>query len=248
MCRHLAYVGRPVELASVLLDKPHALVTQVDQPRCQLPGVTNRDGWGIAWRHAGAWAHRRSTVPFSADHDGQAGVRAISSPAFVAAIRRASPGAALTESGNAPFVDGEWAFSLNGFVGGFFEGAGEILRDRLPADRRAALAGDADTEVLFALVLDRLQRGADPAAALVDVVEQSLEAAAGQPSRLNLLLADGEAVWATRWSNSLFTRRTADGDLTVASEPWDDHPSWSEVADRSVVSASSTSVVVGALA
>ena len=235
-------------MASVLLDSPHALVTQVDSPRCQLPGVTNRDGWGIAWRHGDGWSQRRSTIPFSADHDGQAGLRTISTASFVAAIRRASPGAALTESGNAPFVSGRWAFSLNGFVGGFFEGADEVLREQLTTARREVLAGDADSEVLFGLVLDRIDRGADPAAALEAVVAAGLDAAGARPSRLNLLLSDGATIWATRWSNSLFSRRTAEGDVAVASEPWDDDPSWVEVPDGSILTATPVSVAVEPLA
>lgn len=237
MCRHIAYVGRPVSVARMLLEEPHGLVTQVDSPRCQLPGVANRDGWGIAWRHGDEWQQRRSTIPFSADHDGQAGLTTLTTPAFMAAIRRASPGASLTVSGNAPFVEGRWAFSLNGFVGGFFEGAGEQLRAQLSPERNAALAGDADTEVLFGLVLDRLDEGDrdDPAAALEAVRDLALDAAGKQPSRLNLLLGDGSALWATRWSNSLFTARTAEGDVVVASEPFDDDPVWHEVPDRSVL-------------
>lgn len=230
MCRHVAWVGGPVEPAAVLLDAPHALVTQVEAPRCQRPGVTNRDGWGIAWLDGGGWRQRRRTVPFDADHEGHAALRALTTGAFVAAIRRASPGAALHASGNAPFVDGAWAFSLNGFVGGFFEGAGDVLRAALPADRRDALAGDADTEVLFGLVLERLAAGADPAAALEAVRDLALAAAGDRPSRLNLLLCDGRAIWATRWANSLFTRPGV-----VASEPWDDDPAWREVPDRSVI-------------
>jgi gamma-glutamyl hercynylcysteine S-oxide hydrolase len=248
VCRHLAYVGLPVAVGSLLLDAPHALVTQVDQPRCQLPGVTNRDGWGVAWRHGDEWALRRSTIPFSADHEGQAGLRTLVAPSIVAAIRRASPGAALTEAGNAPFVEGRWAFSLNGFVGGFFEGARDDLRAELTPARRDRLAGDADSEVLFGLVLDRIDGGHDPAAALGAVVDASVAAAGDQPSRLNLLLSDGVTIWASRWSNSLFTRRSAAGDVAVASEPWDDDPSWTEVPDRSVVTATPTAVAAVPLA
>lgn len=258
MCRHLAYVGRPTDVVSLLLDEAHALVTQVDSPRCQLPGVTNRDGWGIAWRpgdidNADGWWLQRSTIPLSEDHDGQAGLKRIVAPAFMAAIRRASPGASLTESGNAPFVDddGRWAFSLNGFVGGYFDGAREPLLADLSAARRDALEGDADTEVLFGLVLDRIDAGLDPAAALAAVVAAGADAAGDRPSRLNLLLSDGSTIWATRWSNSLFVRQTGSAggaDVVVASEPSGDDEAWTEVPDRSVVVATPNEVRVTPLA
>jgi glutamine amidotransferase len=248
MCRHLAYVGAPVAAARLLLDAPHALVTQVDHPRCQLPGITNRDGWGLAWRQGDAWLRHRSTIPFSVDHEGQARVTAIEAGAVVAAVRRASPGLALVETGNAPFVSGPWAFSLNGFVGGFTAGARDPLLDALSPGRHGEVAGDTDSELLLGLVLDALDRDLDPAASLRAAVLTALEAAGAEPSRLNLLLSDGERIWATRWSNSLFHRRWADASVVVASEPWDDDQAWVEAPDRSLVVASRTGVQVEPLA
>ena len=80
----------------------------------------------------------------------------------------ASPGASLVDTGNAPFVAGRWSFSLNGIVYGFRDGVGDALRARVRADRLASgIVGDADTEVLFALVLQRpRRRGRDPSDAL----------------------------------------------------------------------------------
>ena len=85
--------------------------------------------------------------------------------------------------------------------------------------------------MLFALVLDRLDAGStrrrrSPRRA------SGPSSAAEEPSRLNLLLADGASIWATRRGNSLFAART-DGGVAVASEPWDDDPAWSEVPDGS---------------
>jgi glutamine amidotransferase len=249
VCRHLAYVGPRVFASSLVLSPPHSLVTQVDQPRCQLPGITNRDGWGIAWRDGDDhWSRHRSAIPFSEDHDGQSLVDRVESGAVVAAVRRASPGLALVESGNAPFVSGPWAFSLNGFVGGFSSGAREPLVGAVSSARRDALAGDTDSEVLFALVLDAIDGGSDPESSLRDTVQRALDAAGPEPSRLNLLLSDGTGIWATRWSNSLFHHRAGDEAVAVASEPWDGDPAWCEVPDRSVVTASTKEVRVRPLA
>lgn len=233
MCRHVAYAGDPVRLSDLLLDPPHALVHQVRAPRCQLPGVTNEDGWGVAWWDAaGVLYQHRSTTPLPDDAGGQALLRETTAGAFVAAVRRATPGAALDTSGNAPFVAGGFAFSLNGFVGGWFDaGSADRFRSVVSPDRAAALAGDTDSEVLFAALLDRLDAGDDPQAALGAVTGAALEAAApsGRPSRLNLLLADGERIWASRYANSLFTRPGV-----VASEPWDDG-NWVEVAEQTII-------------
>jgi glutamine amidotransferase len=253
VCRHLAIAAGgplpPIELSAVLLDAPHALVTQVDHPRCQDPGVTNCDGWGVAWHVGGSWRQYRSIAPLSEDTAARRVVADVRSSAVLAAIRRASPGLALAETGNAPFVDGPWAFSLNGFVGGFADGpAAGPLRAALAPERRGALSGDTDTEVLFGLLLDRLDGGDEPGAALAKVVGLALEAADGQVSRLNLLLTDGAGIWATRWNNSLFHRRLEGGALVVASEPWDDADGWTPVEQGSLVRATDGKVIVEVLA
>ena len=246
MCRHVASTGWSVRVSDVLLDAPHALTKQVRTPRHQLPGVTNEDGWGLAWWEGTTLRHHRSTMPLTDDHDGHALARAVATGPFIAAVRRASPGSALVETGNAPFVGDGLAFSLNGFVGGFHHHAGAALRGAM--GRHHDLAGDTDTEVLFALVRDRLDAGSDPPTALAAAVERALEVAGDQPSRLNLLLTDGAGIWATRRSNSLFTLRRADGSVAVASEPWDDDPAWAEVPDFSIVTATTAGVEVGAMA
>jgi predicted glutamine amidotransferase len=246
MCRHLAYVGPALPLAVPMLDAPHALVRQVRTPRHQLPGVVNEDGWGMAWWEGTAIRRHRSTIPLPDDHDGHALVRAVHAGAFVAAVRRATPGSALVETGNAPFVADGLVFSLNGFVGGFHSGAaGGVLRGAL--GRHHDVDGDTDSEVLFALVRDRVDAGADAPTALAAVVERALDAADG-PSNLNLLLSDGQTVWATRRGNSLFSLRHPDGSRAVASEPWDDDPAWVEVPDGSVLAATAATVEVADLA
>ena len=41
MCRHLAYLGPPVTLRSVLIDPPHGLYRQSWEPRRQRHGTMN---------------------------------------------------------------------------------------------------------------------------------------------------------------------------------------------------------------
>jgi glutamine amidotransferase len=49
MCRHLAYLGPPVTLRSVLIDPPHGLYRQAWAPRRQRYGTVNADGFGVGW-------------------------------------------------------------------------------------------------------------------------------------------------------------------------------------------------------
>lgn len=50
MCRHLAYLGPPVTLASLALDPPHSLYRQSWAPTdMRAGGTVNADGFGLGW-------------------------------------------------------------------------------------------------------------------------------------------------------------------------------------------------------
>lgn len=234
MCRHLAYLGPPITLRSLLFDAPHSLCEQSARPWHQPPGRVNKDGWGVAWFGPDGTIDDRSYRTTTAMWDDTAFADGnVESGAFVAAARLASPGASLDPTGNAPFRSDGWLFSLNGYVKDYRDGVEHELRAALSGRRRDAIVGDADTEVIFALVLDRLDRGAAPAAALAGVVKH---VAAITEAKLNLLLTDGRAIHGTRFGNSLFTRAS-----TIVSEPLDDAGDWREIPEGSLVLATASS-------
>jgi len=216
-------------LGEPLFHAPHSLARQAEHPRLQVGGDTNPDGWGVAWysRARERPDRYRTITPVWDDAAFAARAATIRSPAFLAAARLASPGATIVDSGNAPFVSGRWSFSLNGIVDGFGAGVDAVLRARLDAARVAAIVSDADTEVLFALVLQRLEAGEDPVRALAAVIGSVTALTTG---RLNLLLTDGHDLYGTRYGNSLFRRGTA-----LASEPTDDDPAWEEIGDECLI-------------
>jgi glutamine amidotransferase len=231
MCRHLAALGDPAA-GHLLFDASHALRDQARTPRHQPVGRTNPDGWGVAWypraAPTGTTPERYRTVTsIWDDHEFVATARAIECRTLIAAARLASPGLVLATTSNAPFVSGRWAFSLNGYVDGFGIDIGGALRAEITPERAATLQSDTDSEVLFALVLDHLDRGETPADALGAVMHHVTGITSG---RINLLLTDGDAVYATRWGNSLYTRGTV-----VASEPLDDGNDWIRVPDHALV-------------
>lgn len=240
MCRHLAYLGPPRSLASLLYEPPQSLEQQSWRPRRQREGAMNADGWGVGWWEPAVRdepARYRSAAPMWTDRSFRSVAEVVHAGAITAAVRSATPPSPIVDTGNAPFSAGPWLFSLNGFVTGFRGPVGEELRRLVSGPRAVAIEGTTDSEVLFALVLDALADGAAPVEALAAVTALVLERTEG---KLNLLLSDGRTIAASASGNSLFTivdAGLAAGGVLVASEPLDDHPAWTEVPQGTIVEA-----------
>jgi gamma-glutamyl hercynylcysteine S-oxide hydrolase len=237
MCRHLAYVGPPVTLEKLIVKPKHSLLQQSFAPRYQTHGTINADGFGVGWYDRDKRvepARYRTTRQIWADLSFASIAGLVSSNAVLAAVRSASPGMPVEETSTPPFTEGPWLFSHNGFVPGFRSGVGRELRRKVSETRAHGILGATDSELLFALALDRLDAGTPPADALVSVVDLVEEVTT---ARLNLLLTDGERIAATACRNSLFVfdDRQLTGAVVVASEPYDDDAGWEVVKDGSVV-------------
>jgi glutamine amidotransferase len=234
MCRHLAYLGPPVPLRTLLLDPPHSLVRQSWAPRRQVRVRMNADGFGVGWYvegEAGPARYRRA-VPAWTDQNLVELSRAVRTGAALATVRSATSGFPVHEGACAPFRSGPWLFSHNGRLFDWPD-AVERLAGGLP---RASLARQdtlIDSTLLWALVLDRLEHGEDPATAVAEV---TAEACAGAGGRVNLLLLDGSRIVATAAGDTL-SYRVGDGSVVVASEPHDDEDGWVDVPDGSVLDA-----------
>lgn len=238
MCRHLAYLGPPVDLASLLLTPPHSLLRQSWAPSDMRGGGTvNADGYGVGWWPAagGPLVRYRRAVPMWSDSAFGPLAASTRSGAVLAAVRSATPGLPVVETAAAPFTDGRWLFSLNGRIAGW-PGSVSELATGLPVTDMLTMDAPTDSALLFALVADRLRRGVVPPAALADVVASVERAAPG--SRLNLLLTDGTTVVASTLTHALSVRAES-GAVTVASEPTDADPAWRPVPDRHLVTATS---------
>jgi glutamine amidotransferase len=176
----------------------------------------------------GSPARYRSDRPIWADPGFAALAAVTSAPAVLAAVRSATPGLPVTATAAAPFADGRWLFSHNGVIRGWPDTVAGLAAE-LPVRDLLTLDAPTDSALLWALVRHGLRAGADPAAVLAGVVRAVETAAPG--SRLNLLLTDGSAVWATTWTHGLSVRAGA-GAVTVASEPSDAAAGWAAVPDR----------------
>jgi glutamine amidotransferase len=231
VCRHLAFLGPPRPVRDLVFDAPHALVHQGRAPREMVVAKDNPDGWGIAWWSPGAMEprHYRTTTVMWEDAAFTAGDE--KAVALLAAVRKASPHTTLDAVNNAPFVAdsrvGPLAFSLNGHA--FHASCEARVRDALAPD--TPLAGDTDSEVLFALVRERIAAGRTPAEALAAVHHVI---APSDAVYVNLLLVTPDQIVATTWQHTLYVRSGA-GATTVASEALDADPTWRRVPDASLL-------------
>jgi glutamine amidotransferase len=229
MCRHLAWLGAPRTVSSLVLEPDLGLLRQSYQPRRQTHGLMNADGWGVGLLVPGRsepvrW---RSSRPLWSDSSFASVAPVLSAGCVLAAVRSATPGMPSDERASAPFTDGRWLLSHNG----------RVDRNVLPAYREAESV--CDSAVLAAHVLAEMTaRGPDHLAAIVrEVADLDAEA------RLSLLLTDGGRILATTWGDPVSYLVEEDG-VVVASEPWDEYDRWVDVPDRHLLEATPEGVAV----
>ncbi len=241
MCRHLAYLGPPRDLATLLLDPPHSLLRQSYAPADMRGGGTvNADGFGAGWYPDGVTTpiRYRRAMPIWTDPTFPTLAREVRSGAVLGAVRSATVGMPVVETACAPFATGRWLFSHNGWVAGWPDSV-VALATRLPVTDLLTLEAPTDSALLWALVRRRLAGGDSPGRALGVVSAQVLAVAPG--SRLNLLVTDGTMLAATAVHHALAVR-VGDGAVLVCSEPTDRLPGWAPVPDGHLLTATPSTV------
>ncbi len=128
MCRHLAYLGPPVSLRSLLTDPPHSLYRQSWAPRRQRHGTVNADGFGVGWYADGdpVPARYRRGGPIWADLSLPDIARVTRSGAVLAAHRSATPATRDGDKAAPRVADDRWLFRHNGSIGVWAESAARL--------------------------------------------------------------------------------------------------------------------------
>jgi gamma-glutamyl hercynylcysteine S-oxide hydrolase len=259
MCRMVAYLGGPeVTLSSVVLEPEHSLLVQSYAPKEMMSGVVNADGFGAGWY--APWSGNepalyRSDRPLWSERSFASIAPRIRSRTVFAAVRSATPGLPVEESGTPPFASGPYMFAHNGAIEDFRRTAMRALRDALSKEAYAGLLGTTDSETIFAVLLDQLRRrSGDLAEASAETIRHVDEVCAklGARATLNLGVTDGERMGFTRYStqgpgNSLYFVEDGEafpGAVVVASERLDGDAGWREVPDRHVLLIDRKSTVV----
>jgi predicted glutamine amidotransferase len=224
MCRLIGIVANePTEFRIVLREAPRSLAALSRE---------HRDGWGIAVFDAcaGTWRVEKGVACAGEDerfHRLAVGTRG---ELLVSHIRQKTIGDTSLVNTH-PFARGRWIFAHNGTVKEV-----DWLRAGASPERLAEIAGETDSELLFAWMLTRLDEAgvsASPADADTDRALGAIARAGRERpgfGAFNFLLSDGATTYAHRFGRSMFLleRRPEDAvvssrtsrDGTVLETPW----------------------------
>lgn len=211
MCRFILYKGPPLTIASLVTEPAHSLIAQSTSSR-EAEEPLNGDGFGVGW-YAPALSDKpavfRSVTPAWNNTNLLDLARVTRSHLIMAHVRAATRGLPVTELNCHPFQHGRYAFMHNGDIGAF----GAIRRQLLESlgDKAfGAIRGNTDSEHLFGLFLDEIDKRGDGEgaprladallAAVARAAALSHSAGTGEHSYLNIAVADGRSAVALRWT------------------------------------------------
>ncbi|MGH7493438.1 MAG: ergothioneine biosynthesis protein EgtC [bacterium] len=209
MCRLLTYIGKEVNLHSMIYTPEHSIVKQSYQPKEMRSGVVNADGFGVGWYRPeidDSPAVFKSAMPIWSDLNLLSISRKIFTPCALVHVRGASRGMAIVQTNSHPFAKEKYLFMHNGVTENFRSTLMRVLRRQLLDEDYAGIEGTTDSEHIFALFLSNLHRdngqSADMAECLLQTIDQMLSLAQKFDSHLvlNIALSDGETNLVTNFS------------------------------------------------
>jgi len=243
MCRFLAYLGEPIFLDELVCAPQHSLVRQSLRAE-EAKAVTNGDGFGIGWygerESPGVY---REVMPAWSDENLLGLCSTVRSRLFFAHVRAAT-GTGIARQNCHPFHYGPYLFMHNGQIGGYGQ-LRRAMEARLPDHLYAQRKGATDSELLFLMIINRIEMGEAIPQAVSQVLNETLAMmqvlGIQQPLRFAAALADGEQLHAFRFSSdkrapTLYLHQHASAGLVIASEPLqDDHQGWTLIPQGTVM-------------
>ena len=214
MCRFTIYVGPPVRIASLLTEPTHSLIHQSFHSE-ERSEPLNGDGFGVGWyapRLTPDPAIFRAIHPAWNDRNLKSIARVVTSPCILAHVRAASAGSEVNLANCHPFAHRQYLLMHNGHVGDFRRVRRRLL-EGLSDEAFDVVRGSTDTEHVFAAFIDEVLRapadGQDAtlalarclSAALARVLRQVRDDGDGEPSFLNIAVADGTHAVVTRFAD-----------------------------------------------
>jgi len=221
----------------------HSLVRQslrADEAKA----VTNGDGFGIGWYGERAEPGiYREVMPAWSDENLLALCSNVRSRLFFAHVRAAT-GTGIARQNCHPFHYGPYLFMHNGQIGGYGQ-LRRAMESRLPDHLYAQRKGATDSELLFLMIVNRMEMGETIPQAVSQVLNETLAMMhvlrIDKPLRFSAALADGKEVHAFRFSSdlhapTLYLHRQGEHGQVIASEPLEDgHEGWELIPQGTVV-------------
>ena len=209
MCRFTFYRGEALPISCLITEPIHSLIHQSYHSE-EREEPLNGDGFGLAWYVEGSAepAVFRAVTPAWSNRNLRELARVTHSRCFLAHVRAATQVLEVSETNCHPFKHGRYTLMHNGDVGGFHSIRRALLAGLGDMAFRS-IHGSTDSEHLFALFLDEMERsGNEPGLeAMAEALERAIdramdlsaEYAPGEPSYLNLVLSDGSSTVACRY-------------------------------------------------
>lgn len=227
MCRLYGFHSNvPTRLSCSLIKSQNSLV---QQSRLDSRGLSNADGWGIAYLSHNGWHVRRHAAPAFNDPLFGDEVRHIASTLVIAHIRAATVGQ-VSEINTQPFHHKNWVFAHNGTVADFSKHRQKFL-DGIALNLLPFIKGETDSEHVFYLLLTLIsktyQSWEEMEESPLSLVEALIEVArcidswtGTFRSSLNMLISNGSTVAAYRQGKTLFhVRRCCISDCEICGQP-----------------------------
>ena len=213
MCRFVAYIGKPI-LADELITKPNNSLMNQSHHALESEMTVNGDGFGIGWYNTlirKEPALFRSIRPAWNDENLKYNASMIKTHCLLAHVRAATHGGVSIENCH-PYQYKEFLMMQNGGIKNFLKIKRKLI-NRLDEDIFQWVYGDSDTQyalALFLTIVKEHKKNDTPLSleelilclsqTFAEIEEMKKAADLFCPSLYNLVLTNGKAMIATRYS------------------------------------------------
>ena len=208
MCRLLGYLGKSIQLETLLYKPEHSLIVQSYQPQEMTAGVLNADGFGVGWYDSKKETEPflyKSILPIWSDINLPHLSRYVESNCILSYVRSATPPLAVDLSNCQPFNQDKLLFIHNGFIHHFRKTLYRPIRNLLSDESYQLIHGTTDSEHIFALIINELQTAQDMSlvTALKNTLIKLSQLAKSKNTYFsaNIILSDGKQLIASRYAN-----------------------------------------------
>ena len=243
MCRLLAYMGPEINLYNLILKPSHSLEKQAWSPKELKETKLNVDGFGFAWfKSNGEPALYRQSYPIWNDANLKDLSQTLKQKFYFAMVRSATAGLQMSVNNTQPFYYKDWLFQHNGYIQDFARDFRVQMRHLLNNKYENIIQGNTDSEYIFALLMQYIEKTNDPIEALKLTFNDIKQLIKTKPALLNIMLSDGDTIIASKYAlngecPSLYYGHSInefpDNSQLLVSEPLNNDDHWLAIKDQS---------------